>query len=42
VQDTFLRQWEEISLFFPEKNKNCNKVASKSEIQEGKSSQMLS
>lgn len=37
MQDTFLRQWEDISLFFPEKSKNYNKVANKFGIQEGKS-----
>lgn len=33
MQDTFLRQWEDISLFFPEKSKNYNKVANKFGIQ---------
>lgn len=37
MQDTFLRQWEDTSMLFPEKSNNYNKVADKSGIQGGKS-----
>ncbi|GAB1624438.1 hypothetical protein AAOGI_44890 [Agarivorans albus] len=37
MQDSFLRQWEDISLLFPERSKSYNEVANKSGIQGGES-----